>query len=278
MKNDSCRIKVNEYIFKKYGAKPEYLWQRDPNSCIYRHEDNRKWFAIIMVIPRDRLSTKYNSQETESDTDYVSDAWQDIPASVQPRSEKVEILNLKLADVLAAELVTQQPGFFSAYHMGKGSTWVTVILDGTVSAEDIYPFIDESFAVTASAKSKSKTRPPKEWLVPANPKYYDIEAAFSLSDTIEWKQGAAIKTGDTVYMYVAAPVSAVLYKCTVVETDIPYTRHNDHIRIKSLMKIKREKVYDKTLFTFSVLKNDYGIFAVRGPRSVPNELSHALNF
>ena len=66
-------------------------------------------------------------------------------------------------------------------------------------------------------------RPPKEWLIPSNPKYYDIIHAFDDTDEIDWKQGAGIKTGDTVFMYVGSPVSAVLYKCKVTETDIPYS-------------------------------------------------------
>lgn len=65
-------------------------------------------------------------------------------------------------------------------------------------------------------------RPPKEWIIPANPKYYDIQAAFRTSKEIDWKQGKGIKVGDTVYMYVAAPVSAILYKCRVTRTDIPF--------------------------------------------------------
>ena len=32
-------------------------------------------------------------------------------------------------------------------------------------------------------------RPPKEWIIPANPKYYDIQAAFRTSKEIDWKQG-----------------------------------------------------------------------------------------
>ena len=57
---------------------------------------------------------------------------------------------------------------------------------------------------------------PKEWIIPSNPKYFDIVHAFDHVDEINWKQGAGIKKGDTVFMYVGAPVSAVLYKCRVM--------------------------------------------------------------
>ena len=119
-------------------------------------------------------------------------------------------------------------------------------------------------------------RPPKEWIIPANPKYFDIVHAFDHTDTINWKQGAGIKKGDTVFMYVAAPVSAVLYKCRVLETDIPYEHKNKYITIRALMKIRLQKRYAQDKYTFETLKAEYGIYAVRGPRSIPNSLSAAL--
>jgi len=116
----------------------------------------------------------------------------------------------------------------------------------------------------------------KEWIVPANPKYYDIVHAFDDTDEIDWKQGAGIKTGDTVFMYVASPVSAILYKCKVTETDIPYKYADENLTIMALMKIKLLKRYKPEKFTFDVLKEEYGIYAIRGPRGIPNSLSEAL--
>ena len=42
------------------------------------------------------------------------------------------------------------------------------------------------------------------------------------------------------------------------------------------MKIQLLKRYAPEQFTFEVLKSEYGIFAVRGPRGVPNSLSEVL--
>ena len=123
---------------------------------------------------------------------------------------------------------------------------------------------------------KEKIRLPKDWIIPANPKYYDIEHAFDNADEIDWKQGRGIRVGDTVYMYVAAPVSAILYKCKVLETDIPYEYQDRNLVLKELMKIRLLKRYDPEEFTFDVLKEDYGIYAVRGPRGVPYSLSQEL--
>ena len=53
-------------------------------------------------------------------------------------------------------------------------------------------------------------------MIPSNPAHYDVIGAFDQADEIDWKQGAGIKKGDTVYLYVGAPVSAILFKCLVI--------------------------------------------------------------
>ena len=77
-------------------------------------------------------------------------------------------------------------------------------------------------------------------------------------------------------MYVGAPVSAILFKCKVTETDIPYQYQDKNLTIMALMKIRLQKRYKPDKFTFERLKSEYGIFAVRGPRGIPNSLSEAL--
>ena len=243
------RQKLFQYVKKKYKANPEFLWKRYPDYAIFRHEDNHKWFGLVMDVPRGRLGL---------DGD-----------------ERVDILNVKLSDPFLAEMLIQRDGFFKGYHISKGN-WVSVLLDGTVAFDEICSLLEESYRTTASGQKKRQDRPPKEWIVPANPKYYDILHAFDDVDEIDWKQGAGIKTGDTVFLYVAAPVSAILYKCKVTETDIPYTYTDEKLTIRALMKIKLLKRYPPESFPFDVLKEAYGIYAIRGPRSVPNRLLAAL--
>ena len=89
--------------------------------------------------------------------------------------------------------------------------------------------------------------------------------------------GKGIKVGDIVFMYVGAPVSAILYKCVVTETGIPWEYQRDRLSIFSLMRIRLLKRYDPARFTFDVLGRDYDIHAVRGPRGIPAKLSEALN-
>ena len=95
-------------------------------------------------------------------------------------------------------------------------------------------------------------------------------------EEIDWKQGNGIKKSDIVFMYAGAPVFAILYKCKVIATDIPYQYQSKDLTITKLMRIRLVKKYKPTKFTFEKLKAEYGIFAVRGPRGIPESLSAAL--
>ena len=238
-----------EYIKTEYKVTPDYPWKKYPDNAVFRHSDNNKWFALVMDVARDKLG--------------------------QIGAERITVVKLKIADALFRDTIIREEGIIPAYHMNK-QNWITVFLDGTVPEERVYDLLDMSYRATASAKVKEKIRLPKDWIIPANPKYYDIEHAFDNTDEIDWKQGRGIRVGDTVYMYVAAPVSAILYKCKVLETDIPYEYQDRNLVLKALMKIRLMKRYDSEAFTFDVLKEEYGIYAVRGPRGVPYSLSQEL--
>ena len=240
---------VFEYIKKKYKVLPEYPWRRYDQNAVFRHSDNKKWFALVMDVQREKLGLS--------------------GAGI------VDVINLKIDDMFFRDMIIREAGIMPAYHMNK-MHWITVLLDGTVPEERVRELIGMSFLATASARKKEKIRPPKEWIIPSNPKYYDIVHAFDDTDIIDWKQGAGIKKGDTVFLYVGAPVSAILYKCRVTETNIPYQYQDRNLTITALMKIRLLKRYDPDEFTFDVLRSEYGIFAVRGPRGIPNSLSEAL--
>ena len=57
---------------------------------------------------------------------------------------------------------------------------------------------------------------------------------------------------------------------------LKYHYEDENLTIKALMKIKLLKRYQPDKFTFDVLKDEYGIFAIRGPRGITNSLSEAL--
>ena len=249
MDKTDTRKRVVSYANEKYAIRPDCPFSGFPDYVVLRHEDNRKWFALIMDVPKEKLGLK--------------------------GKERVDIVNVKLGDRMLVDMLVRRPGYFYGYHISRGN-WVSILLDGTVPFEEICQWIDESYAVTASRQKKQKIRPPKDWIVPANPAYYDIERAFDDAREIVWKQGRGIKTGDTVYIYVGAPVSAILYQCKVKETDIPYDHRDRNLTITAVMRIELAKRYAPDRFPLEKLKTVYGIRAVRGPRGIPERLGAAL--
>ena len=244
------RETVFAYIKRKYNISPEYPWVKYGSNAVFRHSDNKKWFALVMSVGKDKLGL--------------------------PGEGSVDVVDLKIDDAMFHDLLVQKEGILPGYHMNK-EHWITVLLDGTVEEHSVCGLIDASFLATASKKKKEKIRPPKEWIIPANPKFYDVQQAFDNAEIIDWKQSSSIKAGDTIFIYVAAPVSAILYKCRAVEVNIPCNYQDENLTITTMMKIKLLRRYDKKQFTFDRLKKDFGIYAVRGPRGVPNSLSHELN-
>ena len=85
----SIRENVLRAAAEKYRAEPEYLWMYDPDAAVLRHTENRKWFALLMRLPRRILGLS--------------------------GEEKVDILNVK-CDTLLVELLLQEPGFLPARH------------------------------------------------------------------------------------------------------------------------------------------------------------------
>lgn len=239
------RQAVLDHAKESYDTSPQYPWTKYPSYAVLRHADNQKWYAVIMNISKDKLGIK-----EEGSTD---------------------ILNIKCDPLMSGSLLMEE-GILPAYHMNK-QNWLSVMLDGTVDIQKVYSLLQMSYELTKSAKSKRRERTePKEWLIPANPKYYDVEQAFNESDNIIWKQGGNMIVGDTIFLYMAAPVSAVMYQCKVVEVNIPYRYDSDELHIHKAMKITLCHRFEEDQLTFQKL-NEFGVFAVRGPRSVPNSLS-----
>ena len=143
--------------------------------------------------------------------------------------------------------------------------------------ETVRFLLDRSHSLTAQGAG---TKPPaggRTWLIPANPKYYDVEAAFAAQDTIRWKQSSRVAVGDTIYLYVAAPVSAILYQCKAVEVDIPFRRTGGPVKLERVMEIQRLHQFRPDQLTLDVLRS-HGVYAVRGPRSVPEPLLEEIHF
>lgn len=254
MKNTTSHEKCNredvlKYALKQYGTKPEYPWTTLPDDLVLRHADNRKWYGLMMTVKRENLGL--------SGTGYI------------------DILDIKCDPEMAGFLVAEK-GILPGYHMHKGN-WITILLDGSVERKQVCSLLDQSFLLTASRNTlrKSHLAEKKEWLIPANPKYFDLEEAFAESNTIIWKQSSNISVGDIIYIYMAAPVSAILYKCEAVEVDIPYEYDDGNVHMNRIMRIRLLYRFGRDQMTCHRLK-DYGVYAVRGPRSVPPALHDEL--
>lgn len=226
-------------IMNIYQDEPEFLWEKYPGDGVFRNQNYGKWYGLIMNIDKSKLE----KEETGM----------------------VEVINVKL-DEKKIPLLLKKKGIYPSYHMNK-KKWVTLILDDTLSDEEIIEYIQESHKYTELTN---------EWILPANPNYYDVIHCFQNTDTILWKQSNHMNIGDIVYLYVATPYSAILYQCVVKEVDIPYSYQDKNVSMKHVMRIHLVKEYSQDVFTFSKL-NEYGIKAIRGPRRVPEALSKVLN-
>ena len=112
--------RITNHIKYEYGSHPEYLWEKFPNHCIFRHKDNKKWFALIASISKEKLGEKEKGL--------------------------VDILNIKL-DPFEVNLYKSQNGFHPAYHMNK-QKWLTAKLNETIPDEIIEELIHNSFLIT----------------------------------------------------------------------------------------------------------------------------------
>lgn len=231
--------KITKYIIDKYGHEPEFLWEKYPGYGVFRNKNNDKWYGIIMNIDKSKIDNG---------------------------TGEVEILNVKVEEKII-ETFLKKKGFYKGYHMNK-KNWLTIVLDNTVADEEIFELIDESYDLVNS---------PEEWIVPANPKYYDIINCFNDTDVIEWKQSSDIHVGDVVYIYVGAPYSSILYKCRVDEVNIPFEYKDKNLSMNRVMRIKLLKKYNKDEISFSRL-NELGINMIRGPRKISKEISKNINY
>ena len=236
--------RITKKIKEKYGDEPEFEWEKFPEYATFRNKDSKKWYGIIMNIDKNKLDGKDNCE--------------------------VEIIDIK-QEPEKIEHLLKQDGFYPAYHMNKKS-WITVILDDTVSDEKIMSLIDKSYSYTIVNKNNAKN----EWIVPANPKYFDIEKALKESSTTTWKQSTDIKKGDTIYLYVAKPYSSIMYKFKVIDVNIPYEYKDKNLKIQKVMKIDLITRYEKGKLSFNKLK-EFGVNAIRGPRYMPLTLSKYIN-
>ena len=120
----SFRKDVLKFAKQKYKVSGDAPWVKYPDLIVLRHADNRKWFGLLMNLPKSKLGLKGD--------------------------KSVDILNLKVDPIVIGGFI-HQAGIMPAYHMNKAS-WVSVLLDGSVPLNDIEFLLDVSFELTKNKK------------------------------------------------------------------------------------------------------------------------------
>lgn len=120
------RKDVEKYITEQYGAEADFPWAKYPYA-VFRHIGNKKWFAVVMSIPGEKLNL--------------------------PGGGNIDVVNVKCDPVMTGSLRNEK-GIYPAYHMDK-TNWVTVAIE---EAEDdkIKWLIDISRELTAPKAGKSR--------------------------------------------------------------------------------------------------------------------------
>lgn len=114
------------YVLEQYGTEPEYLWESAPNTFVLRHRENRKWYAVVMDVRRDRLGF--------------------------PGEDIVYLMDVKTGPLLDGSYLGKN-GVIPAYHMNK-THWLGVLLDGSAADETVTELLDLSYAQTQSRKRR----------------------------------------------------------------------------------------------------------------------------
>ena len=116
------------YAAETYGTEPEHLFPETPETFILRHGDNRRWYAVVMRIPREKLGL--------------------------PGADLVYLLDVKCGPILSGSYVGK-PGVVPAWHMNKVH-WLGVLLDGTADEETVKELLDISFRLTMGGKKNER--------------------------------------------------------------------------------------------------------------------------
>ena len=116
-----------EYCFNTYATVPDYPFDGDLETAVFRHGESRKWYALFMHVSRRRFGQ--NSDET------------------------IDVVNLKLPVEMFGSF-GKSDGVYPAYHMNK-LHWISVLLPD--SRDDVVQFlVNVSFEATKSRKKKAK--------------------------------------------------------------------------------------------------------------------------
>ena len=120
------RDEIFEYISEKFGVLKSRVFDKYPEFAVFRHENNKKWFALILKVDAKKLCLN-----DEAAVKFSGD---------------IAILNLKCRPDLV-RILADGERIMPAYHMNK-KHWISVNLASDISKEQVFDLIDQSFDLT----------------------------------------------------------------------------------------------------------------------------------
>lgn len=238
--------RLTAWIEKEYGEIPDCPFKHD-EGMVFRNKDTQKWYGLVMEVPYCKVNPKSR------------------------REDPVEILNVK-TDSRDTKTLLKRKGIFRAWHMNK-TGWVSILLDDTVEDEEIEKLIAVSRVFSGLGGTKtSSALSDHDFVVPANPKYYDVIGELERSDEILWDRKAGMQEGDHVYIYMTAPLFAIYFKLVVIDDHAADSRWPG----VELIRLKLEKSYPRHLLDRRFLKS-HGFTSVRSARRMPAGLVRAID-
>ena len=122
------REEIFAYASAEYGTEPEYLWPKYPDCAVLRRGDSRKCYGVFMNVSRGKLGLRGEGA--------------------------VDVLNVKIGDPIHRDLLLEKPGILPPYHMAKTALWVSLLLDGTLSIDEIFECLDISYNAASTGRKK----------------------------------------------------------------------------------------------------------------------------
>lgn len=229
--------RIAERIMERYGDKPNFEWPEYPHGASFRFRDKGCWYAIVMNTDCGRFE--------------------------KDKSGEIEILEVRLTQDKIKRLLSEE-GFYPQYGMNRN--WISIVMNDLLSDDFIMELVAESYDYVCGDRAFN------EWIVPANATYYDVCGEFESNDITIWKQSTNLRAGDYLYLYVTAPVSAMKYRCRVIETNIPYEYEDQNTRMSYVCRVHVLNRYPDDRYPLEVLSR-HGIKSVRGPRHLTKSLS-----
>ena len=125
------RERITQYMLDTYGTEAEYLWADSPGNAIFRHPASKKWYAAMMRV---------------------------LPEKLGLAGEKtLDVMDIRCSTIMIGSLLSTK-GFLPAYHLNKNH-WISIVLDGSVSDDQITPLLELSYDSVAPKQRKRHPQP-----------------------------------------------------------------------------------------------------------------------